>query len=176
MILKLGDQTVCPAVSTKSSGIYGSFFIDESITISGMSQKWNTPPLLNPLPNGGYFEMEILTGTPSSDYGNVFGFGKYDKIGTYANNYDAVLGYIAYSSGNSTFNLVLRNAGTDTTVSGLSINVVHTIKIDKDYVYVNGASVMSTNYWVTNAEYVAIGSIEGSKRYDGQYVSIKLFS
>lgn len=161
-------------VNVSTSGA-GSIFVDDRLAAYGDSLKWFSPDFDNPLSGGGYFEVKILTGELASDYGCVIAFGKPDKIGSYNNNHDAALFYASYQTGSQVFELDIRQGGVTTPVSGLSISDIHTIKVDKNYIYVNGTAKVATDYWVVAASKVAFGSTEGTKRYSGQYKSIKLF-
>ena len=140
--------------------------------ISYGTRKWEFNAFAQKLADGYVLEVEwYYPEMAEGDYPNVIGIGYEISSWQYTNGVGI---YVRYSP-TAKF-MVIRQAGQSTNCSyDLDFSVPHTIRIDKDYVYIDGDPVVATNVNATNRAYTVIGSYEGSNRYVGTYNRIKYF-
>lgn len=159
------DTTLSAAVETLIDGYGGggsSYVFSVGETTSDTST-WETLPLPNNLLTGGVFEAEIYCPTPNTDYDNVIGIGTNKTALSQWNTVDAINIFL------KTDILEVRQTSQLYSTETLDMTVPHTIKIDKDYVYIDSVPMVATHANIKNASTLVIGECQGSKRYTGKF-------
>ena len=163
------DTTLSDAVSTLASGYGQGGGIINMTGVRASTTIWQTPVCDNTLSNGGSLEIVFSDPNPATDYGNIIDFGRYSDLSNYNNAYVMHI-YHQYTESLKMF--VIRQGTTSTYHEYDTTLTQHTIKIDKDYVYIDSQPVIATASNIVNTANVAIGSQEGNKRFQGTYQSI----
>lgn len=163
------DTTLSDAVATLASGYGGGDAIFSINNINGNSDAWRIKIGTNTLSSGGSLEIVFSDPTPATDYGSVLDFGNYADLGGWTVN-DVTHIYHQYTE--STKQIVIRQGSTSTGYQYDTTLTQHTVKIDKDYVYVDGTAVVATISGVINTTNIGLGSYQGTKRFQGTYHSV----
>lgn len=172
------DPDLSSAVRTLCDGYGGGGDVALSVdTVSYGSSRWEFNSFTKSLEDGYVLETEwYYPDITDGEYPALIAIG-----GTISGwNYENAVGvYIRYSSTSAvgTKYIVVRQnkVSTNHNVDDLDFSVPHTVKIDKDYVYLDGVPVVQTNANALNVALTAIGSYEGANRFKGTYNYIKYY-
>ena len=161
------DTTLSDAVGTLVAGYGGGGGSSYTLSIqnaTNTTDKWNTLPLPNTMPSGGYFEAEVVLAEQTNNP-NVISIGT-----TLANlgNWNTTNAIHIMLAVDQTY-MYVRQSSTNTVGPTIDISVPHTIKVDKDYVYIDGVQVVATSSNITNASTLEIGGAQGSNRFTGKF-------
>lgn len=134
------------------------------------TSKWNTPSMQNTLSSDGVIEVIFTDSAPTTDYGNIFSIGLVGQLATFAST-SAVHFYHSYSLDDGRDFIVIRYNKTGTSVEIDSSSPV-TIRIADGYICVNGEQALAVPATIEGLASIAIGSMEGTKRFSGIYSKI----
>ena len=144
--------------------------IIEMHNVYGSATKWNSPEFENTFSGGGYLEVDVdLSQQAAGTYSNIISVGSRTVISTWANT---AVSHVYFNSDTNEISVSQNRVATTFTI--LDTSVPHTIKVDKDYFYVDGNSVVALQSGVLAQQRLMIGSSEGNVRFTGEYKSIIL--
>lgn len=157
------DVTEYESVVVNVSGGGGSNYLVSLSNYYPPDSQWWFP---NTFPDGGVFEITFDPSNPHTDYDHIIG------IGNPINQWNFTTGIGIYhdtQSGNDRIN-IRQNAVSN--FYNIDSSKLCTVKIDKNYVYLNGEAKVATNSKILPLTTLKIGCEEGSKRFTGQIVSM----
>lgn len=160
------DTTLSEAVATLASGYGGggtSYTLDIGAFTSN-SEVWNSPPIPNSLSSGGYLEAKLMLASQSTTP-NILSIGTTRSYMTNWNTTNAI--HFMLSSDMS--EIYVRAGSQSYGGPAVDLSVPHILKVDKDYVYIDGTPVVATHANIKNASTVSIGSVQGSNRFSGSF-------
>jgi len=159
------------AEGTKTQGTAsGGQNIIEMHNVYGSATKWNSPEFENTFSGGGYLEVVVdLSQQAAGLYAHIISIGSRTVISTWANT---AVSHVYFNSDTNEISVSQNRIATTFTI--LDTSVPHTIKVDKDYFYVDGNSVVALQSGVLAQQRLMIGSSEGNVRFTGEYKSIIL--
>jgi hypothetical protein len=135
---------------------------------------------INPIPDGGEIIIDFYNiDTPINDYGNIIGIGSASSGLEQWTSTAHVNFYLSYVADTDDAALTIRSNGVSINVPNrFSPYVKHTIRITRDGIYFDGVfatdqTPTSLASYVNNDKGLVIGSIQGTKRYNG-IVSVKV--
>lgn len=161
------DTTLSDAVATLAAGYGGGgggSYSFEMLDSDANSEAWNSSPLKNTMANGGYLEAEVLLAA-QTNIPNILSVATSKlNLGNW-NTPNAIHFMLA---ADETY-IYIRQASTSTIGPVLDITVPHILKVDKDYVYIDGTLIVATHNNIKNATLLEVGAIQGNNRYAGHY-------
>lgn len=160
------DTTLSDAVATLAAGYGGggSSYTLEINNATATTDKWNTLPLPNTMASGGYFEAEVVLAEQTNNP-NVISIG---KTVVDLGNWNSANAIHIMLSGDHTY-MYVHQSSTNTNGPTIDLSVPHTIKVDKDYVYIDGVQVVATSSNIKNASTLEIGGLQGNNRFTGKF-------
>lgn len=151
--------------SSVTVNVAGTNNVVEINSLTNTSDAWTFPPVANTLSNGGVFELTFTDPSPTNDYGNIISFGGQSALSQYNTN-QAVHFYHGYVAGDHDY-IVVRMNNTGYGYRDIDRSQPHTLKIDKDYIYIDDVPVVAPHANIVSLSNVSFGSSQGSKRFSG---------
>ena len=162
------DTNLSDAVGTLVAGYGGGGGSSYTLSIENATNtkdKWNTMPLPNTMSSGGYFEAEVVLAEQTNNP-NIISIGKTMlDLGTW-NTPNAIHIMLAVEQ---THMYVRQSSVSTSGPTPLDFADPHTIKVDKDYVYIDGVQVVATSSNIANASTLEIGGAQGNNRFTGKF-------
>lgn len=159
------DTTLSDAVGTLVAGYGGgggSSYTLEINNVTPTTDRWNSVALPNNMSTGGALEVEFVMSS-QTNLPNIISIGtNLSNLGNWS-----TANAIHIFQRTALDGIAIRQNSATTEWEGLDPSVPHTVKIDKDYVYVDGVQAVATANNVKNATTLMIGSAQGSNRFTG---------
>ena len=134
------------------------------------SVQWNTSKVPQTLSEGGYLEATFINDEPLTNHDHIIAIGGDDRTGI--SNWSFTNGIGIYQPHDNNEQLLIRQNSVSTKLN-IDITIPHKVRIDSDYVYIDGEPIVATNPNLLARTSVVIGGIEGSKRFGGRFYSIE---
>lgn len=164
------DVEIFGVTGSYEGGGGGGQNIIEMHNVYGSATKWNSPEFENTFSDGGYLEVDVdLSQQATGLYAHIISVGSRTVISTWSNT---AVSHVYFNSDTNEISFSQNRVATTFTI--LDTSVPHTIKVDKDYFYVDGNSVVALQSGVLAQQRLMIGSSEGNVRFTGEYKSIIL--
>lgn len=164
------DVEIFGVTGSYEGGGGGGQNIIEMHNVYGSATKWNSPEFENTFSDGGYLEVNVdLSQQATGLYALIISVGSRTVISTWANT---AVSHVYFNSDTNEISVSQNRVATTFTI--LDTSVPHTIKVDKDYFYVDGNSVVALQSGVLAQQRLIIGNSEGKVRFTGEYKSIIL--
>lgn len=162
------DTNLSDAVGTLVAGYGGGGGSSYTLSIqnaTNTTDKWNTLPLPNTMSSGGYFEAEVVLAEQTNNP-NVISIG---TTLAYLGNWNTPNAIHIMLAAEQTHMYVRQSSVSTAGPTPLDFAVPHTIKVDKDYVYIDGVQVVATSSNIKNATTLEIGGAQGNNRFSGKF-------
>lgn len=135
---------------------------------NGTTTPWSSPSMQNTISTNGILEVTFTDTNPANDFGNIFSIGLPNELTVY-NSINVIHFYHRYHSDNGTSDEVVCYYNRTSYDQAIDSTSQVTIKIENGYIYINGTQIVAIPANIQGLATIAIGSKEGSKRFQGIY-------
>lgn len=135
---------------------------------TGTATPWSSPSMQNTFSTNGLLEVTFTDTNPATDFGNIFSIGMDNSL-TFYNSNNVIHFYHRYHSDNGTGDEVVCYYNRTSYEQAIDSTSQVTIKFENGYIYVNGTQIAAIPANIQGLTTIAIGSKEGTKRFQGIY-------